>query len=136
MLTDTRAGNLAEAAISIPAVLLILVLALNVSRAGFTALAAQNAANYGARVASVAGINAKAYGEAAAKASLEQSGAAGDFTINAMISGTGPGSVVGVTVGWSTQTILAGICPAFGEGCPAVIRGEASAVWRREGWAQ
>jgi hypothetical protein len=136
MLTDKRAGQMAEAAVSIPAVLLILVLALNVSRAGFAALAARNAANYGARVASVAGGNAKVYGEAAAKASLEQSGVDGGFTVDVTISGMGPGSVVGVTVGWSTPTILAGICQAFGEGCPASVGGEATAVWRREGWTR
>jgi hypothetical protein len=81
MLTDRRAGQMAEAAVSIPAVLLILVLALNVSRAGFAALAARNAANYGARVASVAGSNAKVYGEAAAKASNNRGSTAGSTSM-------------------------------------------------------
>jgi Flp pilus assembly protein TadG len=133
MLRDRRGGTMAEAAVSIPALLMILVLALNASQAGLAALAARNAANYAARIASVAGMNAKAYAEAAAKASYVQAGAPGDFTVEAEVIGEGTGSVVSVTVGWSTPTLLAGICPIFGEGCPAVFSGQARAVWRREG---
>jgi hypothetical protein len=133
MLTDTRAGTMAEAAVAIPAVLMILVFTLNASQAGLAALAARNAANYGARVAAVAGANAKVYAESAAKVSLEQAGAPGEFKVEAEVIGEGAGSVVSVTVGWSSPTFLAGICPIFGEGCPAVFQGQARAVWRREG---
>jgi hypothetical protein len=134
MLTDKRASEMAEAAISIPVVLLVLVLALNVTRAGYAAMAARNAANYGARVGAVAGSNPRQYAQSAAETSLRQSGVTGDFTIDAQVNGEGPGGIVSVTVGWSTKTLLAGICSLFGEGCPAKFRGEARAVWRREGW--
>ncbi|MBN2084214.1 MAG: pilus assembly protein [Anaerolineales bacterium] len=136
MLTDKNAGNMAEAAISMPVVLLILVLTLNVSRAGYAAMAARNAANYGARVGAVAGTNARAYAESAAKASLAQSGVggSGEFPVEVLLLGSGRETVVSVTVGWSTPTIMAGICTLFGEGCPAAFSGEARAVWRREGF--
>jgi hypothetical protein len=133
MLTDKRAANMAEAAISMPVVLLILVFALNVSRAGYAAMAARNAANYGARVGAVAGTNARSYAESAAKASLAQSGVSGDFPVEVTILGSGRGTVVMVTVGWSSPTIMAGICSLFGEGCPKEFSGEARSAWRREG---
>jgi Flp pilus assembly protein TadG len=124
---------MAEAAVSIPALLLILVLALNASQAGLAALAARNAANYGARIASVAGSNTRLYAEEAARVSYVQAGAPGNFDVEAQVLGEGRGSVVIVTVTWSVDTLLAGICPAFGEGCPAAFSGRARAVWRREG---
>jgi hypothetical protein len=136
MLSDVRAGNMAEAAISMPVVLLILVFAFSVSRAGYAAMAARNAANYGARVGAVAGDNARAYAESAAKVSLAQSGVTGDFPIEATLIGSGQGSLVSVKVGWSSPTILSGICPLFGGGCPKEFRGEAKSVWRREGLRQ
>ncbi|MBN1439746.1 MAG: pilus assembly protein [Anaerolineales bacterium] len=134
MLTDKRAGMMAEAAISIPAVLMILVFGVSVSRAGYAAMAARNAANYGARIGAVSGSNPERYAKAAAEASLKQSGAAGVFITDVQVTGEGPGGVVSVTVTWRTETILAGVCQFFGEGCPAAFEGEARAVWRREGY--
>jgi hypothetical protein len=136
MLFDRQGGNMAEAAISMPVVLLILVLALSVTRAGNAAMAARTAADYGARVGAVAGSNPKGYAESAAKASLRQSGMGGDFPVLVLVSGTGQKSIVIVTVSWSSPTIMSGICSLFGEGCPKEFSGTARAVWRREGWRQ
>jgi Flp pilus assembly protein TadG len=134
MLTDKRGSEMAEAAISIPVVLMILLFALNVTRAGYAAMAARNAADYGARVGAVAGANPRQYAQSAAETSLRQSGVSGGFTVDAQVTGEGPGEIVSVTVEWRTKTLLAGICTLFGEGCPAEFHGEARAVWRREGW--
>ena len=134
MLSDKRAGNMAEAAISMPVVLLILVFGLNMARAGYAAMAARNAANYGARIGAVAGSNPYQYAKTAAETSLRQSGANGDFATEVLVEGEGPGSVIAVTVTWSTPTIMSGLCRLFGEGCPATFNGQARAVWRREGW--
>ena len=134
MLTDKHAANMAEAAIAMPVVLMILVFALYVTRAGSAAMAARNAANYGARVGAVAGSNPMQYAKTAAETSLKQSGAPGSFAVDVQVVGEGPGGAVYVTVTWSTPTVMAGICTLFGEGCPGEISGEAQAVWRREGW--
>jgi Flp pilus assembly protein TadG len=134
MLFDKRGGSMAEAAVSIPAVLMVLVFGLSVARAGWTAMAARNAANYGARIGAVSGANPKEFAKKAAETSLNQSGSNGTFLTDVQVSGTGPGGVVSVTVDWSSPTILAGVCSYFGEACPAAFSGEARAVWRREGW--
>jgi len=134
MLFDKRAGSMAEAAISMPVVLLILVFGLNVGRAGYAAMAARNAANYGARIGAVAGSNPYQYAKTAAETSLRQSGAAGEYAVDVQVIGEGPGAVITVTVTWSTPTIMSGLCRLFGEGCPATFDGRARAVWRREGW--
>jgi hypothetical protein len=134
MLFDKRGGTMAEAAISIPAVLMILVFGLSVARAGWVAMAARNAANYGARIGAVSGGNPKEFAKTAAETSLKQSGASGIFLTDVQVTGEGPGGVVSVTVSWSSPTILSGVCRYFGEGCPEAFRGEARAVWRREGW--
>jgi Flp pilus assembly protein TadG len=134
MLSDKRGGTMAEAAISIPAVLMVLVFGLSVARAGLVAMAARNAANYGARVGAVSGANPKEFAKKAAETSLNQSGANGTFLTDVQVTGEGPGGVVSVTVGWSSPTILAGVCSYFGEGCPAAFSGAAKSVWRREGW--
>jgi Flp pilus assembly protein TadG len=137
MLTDRRGSEMAEAAISIPVVLMILVLALNVTRAGYAAMAARTAADYGARVGSVSGANARAYAESAANVSLAQSGVdISGFEVNAAVLGEGGGQVVVVTVSWSSPTLLAGICTIFGEGCPDEFSGEERSVWRMEGWVE
>ncbi len=134
MLTDKHAGTMAEAAISMPAILLILVFGLSVARAGWVAMAARNAANYGARIGAVSGGNPMQFAKTAAETSLKQSGADGIFLTDVQVIGEGPGGVVSVTVSWSSPTIMAGICSFFGEGCPAEFSGEVRAVWRREGW--
>jgi Flp pilus assembly protein TadG len=134
MFSDKRGGTMAESAISIPVVLLILVFGLNVARAGWVAMAARNAANYGARIGAVSGGNPKEFAKTAAETSLNQSGASGTFLTDVQVIGEGPGAVVSVTVSWSSPTIMAGICSYFGEGCPAEFSGSARAVWRREGW--
>jgi Flp pilus assembly protein TadG len=136
MLFDKRGAEMAEAAISIPVVLMVLVVAMSIARAGYAAMAARNAANYGARVGSVAGDNAKSYAEQAAYASLKQSGIQGDFSVDAEVWGYGDSSVVSVTVSWSSPTLLAAVCSMIGEGCPDKFSGVQRSVWRREGWLE
>jgi hypothetical protein len=136
MVSDNRAGSMAEAAVSMPVVLLILALALSVSSAGHAAITARNAADYGARLGAVAGTNARMYAESAARLSLAQSDVGANFPVEAVLIGDGQWSLVSVTVDWSSPTIFAGICPLFGGGCPSDFHGVAQAVWRREGWRQ
>jgi hypothetical protein len=132
MLIDKRGSNMAEAAVAIPVVLLILALANSVSRAGCVAMAARNAADYGARVGAVAGSNAKEWAEAAANASLEQAGISGALPAQAQL--TDGGRTIVVIVRWESPTILAGLCPLYGQQCPMEFYGEARAVRKVEEW--
>jgi Flp pilus assembly protein TadG len=134
MLRDTRGASMAEAAIALPVMLLFLAFGLNVSHAGRTALAARDAADYGARVGAVARSNPERWAEDAAQASLQQAGAGGSFATAVEVLEWSPGHIVRVTVSWSHPTLFSALCPLFGKGCPANFTGAATAVWKREEW--
>jgi Flp pilus assembly protein TadG len=123
---------MAEAAIALPVMLLFLAFGLNASRAGRTALAAREAADYGARSAAVVRDNPERWAEDAARASLQQSGAGGSFEARADMLDSPSGRIVRVTVSWSHPTLFAAVCPLFGEACPARFTGAATAVWKQE----
>lgn len=134
MLNDRRGSNMAEAAVTLPVVLLLLMLIVNMSLAGYSALAAANAASYGARAGAVARENSKGWAYAAAQTALGQSGAPGNFDFIDVRAEDEPGSAVRVTVYWSYPTIFAGLCAYFGDACPREFSGSATAVWKKEGW--
>lgn len=133
LLSDSIGSQMAEAAVTMPVVLLILLFGFNIATAGYAAMAARNAANYGARVGAVARSNPKAWAEDAVQASLRKSGARGEFSWDIQAD-PAPGGAIRVTVDWSSPTILSGLCGLFGEGCPKEFQGAAVAVWKREGW--
>jgi hypothetical protein len=132
MLIDKRGSNMAEAAIAIPVVLLILALANSVSRAGCVAMAARNAADYGARVGAVAGSNAPQWAKDAANASLEQAGISGALPAEAFLM-DGDQTIV-VIVRWVSPTVLSGFCSLYDQNCPMNFYGEARAVRKVERW--
>ncbi len=70
---------MAEAAITMPVVLLVLLFGINMTLVSHTALIAANAANYGARVGAVSQKDAKMWAEAAARSMLPRSNFAGQF---------------------------------------------------------
>lgn len=126
---------MAEAAIAMPVVLLILVFALNVSQAGRASMAARSAAGYGARVGAVAQDNPENWARQAALASLNQSGTPGEYAVTVQADRE-RGGVMRVTVDWRYPTILAGVCGLFGSGCPRNFEGEQTSVWMREVWSK
>jgi len=138
MVKDKRGGSMAEAAIALPAVLLVLFFGWNVSQAAFTAMAARQAADYGARVASVVQENNEHWVKEAVKASLIQSGAKGAFgapTVT-IIDGTDNLRMVRVELTWTHPTILTGLCRAVNQLCTSEFSGKAVAVWKWEYWRE
>ncbi|MBN1438040.1 MAG: pilus assembly protein [Anaerolineales bacterium] len=133
MLTDHRASSMAEAAISMPVVLLVLMFAINASLAAYTGVAAANAVNYGARIGSVTRENAEQWAKEAVKRAWDQSGAGGAFSYSVLV-GERPNGVVMVTGRWSYPTILSGLCEVFGGSCPSNFQGTVTAVYRKEGY--
>jgi Flp pilus assembly protein TadG len=138
MITDKRGGSMAEAAIALPAVLLVLFFGWNVSQAAFTAMAARQAADYGARVASVVQENNVHWVKEAVKASLNQSGAKGAFgtpTVT-IVDGSDNMRMVRVELTWTHPTILTGLCKAVDQFCNLEFSGKAVAVWKWEYWRE
>lgn len=133
MLTDHRASNMAEAAISMPVVLLVLMFAINASLAAYTGVAAANAVNYGARVGSITREQSDQWAKAAVEKAWDQSGAGGYFSYSVLVSDR-PDGVVLVTGNWSYPTILSGLCTYFGGSCPSNFSGSVSAMYRKEGY--
>lgn len=130
-LRDTR-GDMAEAAITLPVVLLVALMMINMTIAGFASVNANNAANYGARVGSVTQGGAAAAAVAAARQALA-SAPVGEYRVSA--SGGGPpGSTVVVQVTWSVPNYLSGLAALFGGSTPDTFSGTATATFRQEGW--
>lgn len=133
MLTDRSASNMAEAAISMPVVLLVLMFAINASLAVYTGVAAANAVNYGARIGSVTREQPEQWAKEAVERAWDQSGAGGSFAYSVLVSER-PDGVVLVTGNWSYPSILSGLCAYFGGSCPLNFQGSVSAMYRKEGY--
>jgi hypothetical protein len=127
---------MAEAAIALPAVLLVLFFGWNVSQAAMTSMAARQAADYAVRVASVARYNPEHWAKESAKASLLQSGAKGTFdeAVVELIPGAGGNTILRVTLAWHHPTILTGLCNAVNRLCASEFTGRAVATAKWEGW--
>jgi Flp pilus assembly protein TadG len=133
MLFDRRGSEMAEAAITMPVVLLVLFFAINASLAAYTGVAAANAVNYGARIGSITRIDAGTWASAAVENAWDQSGAGGSFSYSVSVSDRPNGTCL-VTGSWSYPTLLSGLCKMFGGSCPTDFHGTVTAVWRKEGY--
>ena len=68
---STKGSSMAEAAITLPVVVLLTFAMVNLAMAWYAAVAASNAANYGARVGSVTQVNPTVSAVAAAQGRLD-----------------------------------------------------------------
>lgn len=123
---------MAEAAITLPVMVLLTLAMINVSMAWFVAVAAGNAANYGARIGSVAQSNCIAYSIAAAETRLDAVNV-GSYSVSA--SGGGfRGAQVVVSVDWVVPNYLGSLISYAGGGTPSNFSGTAISTFRQEGW--
>jgi len=123
---------MAEAAVTLPVVLLAALLMINGAMAGFAAVNAANAANMGARVGSVTQGNAAAAAVAAAQDVLSRA-PVGTYRVRAW-GGGAPGVPIVVQVDWEVPSFLGGLTAFFGRSGPQRFSGTATAVFRGEGW--
>jgi len=132
LLRDNR-GEMAEAAITTPVVILMMVALINLGLIVFVQQAAQNAANYGARVGSVAQDNPA--GRAVAAANQAASHAIiGDYSVNVLAPGGVAGSTLAVRVKYQVPNLFFGLGSLF-KGIPdGPFTGSAQATFRQEGW--
>ena len=123
---------MAEAAITLPVMILLTFAMINLSMAWFVAVAASNAANYGARIGSVAQSNSIAYSIAAAQTRLDAVNIGG-YSVSA--SGGGyRGAQVVVSVYWEVPNYLGSMITYLGGGGPLNFSGTAISTFRQEGW--
>ncbi|MBN2084215.1 MAG: pilus assembly protein [Anaerolineales bacterium] len=133
MRTDRRGAEMAESAVVLPVVMLVLMFVINGSLAGYTAMSAANAANEGARAGAVARSNPEQWASAAVSAALRKSRAGGSYTFSVKVDQE-PGGAVKVMVAWSYPSMLSGLCNYFGGDCPEHFGGVTTATRKREGW--
>ena len=126
-------GDMAEAAITTPVIVLLMVVILNFGMLAYTAQAAENAANYGARRGSVAQSNA--VGEAISAAIYAANQALmGEYSVQAVAPGGIAGSELGIRVTYRVPNLMAPLTGMF-PGLPrGDFTGDATAVFRQEGW--
>lgn len=123
---------MAEAAITLPVVVLLTFAMVNLSMGWYAAVSASNAANYGARIGSVAQSNSIGYSIAAAQARLDVIGI-GSYSVTA--SGGGfRGAQVVVTVDWVVPNYMGTLISYLGGGDQLNFAGTALSTFRQEGW--
>ena len=133
MISDKRGAEMAEAAVALPVVILVLLFVINGSLAGYTAMAAAGAAAEGARAGAAAREDPGLWASAATAAALQRTGLAGSFTYSVNVDEE-PGGAVKVMVAWSYPSVLSGLCRAVGGDCPDHFSGVTTATRKREGW--
>ncbi len=122
---------MAEAAVTLPVVMLATLALVNLTIAGFASVNAANAANYGARIGSVNQENPAGIAVAAARQMLGNA-PVGEYGVSA--SGGGPpGILLAVSVKWTVPNYFNGLLALFGSDI-GEFTGTTVAYFRQEGW--
>jgi hypothetical protein len=131
-LLSDLSGELDEATLVLPLLLLISLGLVNLAILGFSAVNAGNAANYGARMGSVA--QSDPAGVAGSSASRMLSAIpVGEYAIS--VSGSGlPGDRIVVQVSYSVPNFFGGLAGFFGVSTPGVFSSTVTSTFRQEGW--
>lgn len=132
-LQSARGQALAEAALALPVLLVVILGLVNLGMAAFAANNAKNAAQYGARMGSVAQDNAAGLAVAMAHQQIALA-PVGDYTVNVIAPGGERGDTLALRVHWSVPNFLGGMLGYFGANTPSRWEGDADAYFRQEGW--
>jgi hypothetical protein len=133
MLRDCRASEMAESAITLPVILLVLMLVINGLLAGYTSLSAAAAADHGARAGARTAKFPEIEANNKAYESLARARMGGSYAVGVQVDQQAGGGVK-VMVAWRYPSILAGLCHFFGGGCKPYFEGAAVSTQKREGW--
>lgn len=128
----SRRAELDEAAFALPVLLLVSIALINLAVLGFAALNASNAAEYGARMGSVALSDQTGVAHTAASAKVSAA-KVGTYTVSVR-GGGAPGSRIEVAVTYRVPNFFSGLAGFFGIGTPQQFEGTARAYFRQEGW--
>ena len=127
-----RGSSMAEAAITLPVIMLLTFAMVNLAMAWYAAVAASNAANYGARIGSVSQTNPAVNAVSATQGRLDAI-SVGTYAISA--SGGGyRGAQVNVVVDWAVPNYIGSLITYIGGGGQMNFAGTALSTFRQEGW--
>lgn len=128
----SKRAELDEAALTLPVLILVSLALVNLAMLGFAAINAANAAEYGARMGSVAitNVHQRAYAAAWSKV---HAAAVGSYTVS-VSGGTAPGTLVQVAVTYTVPNYFGGLARLFGVSTSTQFQGTARAYFRKEGW--
>jgi hypothetical protein len=125
-------GELDEATLVLPLLLLVSLGLVNLAILGFSAVNAGHAANYGARMGSVAQSNPAGVAAASAYQMLSAI-PVGEYSVS--VSGSGlPGDSLTVRVTYSVPNYFSGLAGFFGVSTPGSFGSTVSSTFRQEGW--
>ncbi len=133
MLRDQKGQGMVEFAFVAPVLLLITLALVNLAMVGMAGVSANDAANYGARVGSVAQSNAAGYARNAALAKLNAAGV-GTYAVQVQAIGSSRGGLMRVAVTYRVPNYFRGLAAMFGANMPAEFEKTAVSYFRREGW--
>ena len=123
---------MAEAAITLPVVVLMSFAMVNLAMAWYAAVAASNAANYGARIGSVSQTDPIGTAVTAAQGRLDTI-SVGTYSISG--SGGGyRGAQVNIVVDWAVPNYIGSLITYIGGGDQMNFAGTALSTFRQEGW--
>lgn len=125
-------AELDEAALALPVVLLVSIGLVNLAIFGSVALNAANAANYGARMGSMAQVNPLGHAVSAANQKLSAL-PAGTYSVSAG-GNTVAGGIMWVQINYQAPNYFRGLASLFGVNAPANLSGSVRQYFRREGW--
>jgi len=126
-----KGQSLVEAAVGFPLLLLILLGIINIAMYGLAGMNASNAANYGARQASVAQANVQVVALNSAQAKLDQV-SVGTYTVT-VSGGGGRGNLIQITVDYQVPNFFGGMMGFFG-GSSEELSSQTASYFRQEGW--
>jgi Flp pilus assembly protein TadG len=130
--TREKGASMVEFVITAPVLILLTLSLVNLALAGVAGLNANNAANYGARVGSVAQENVANHAANAAWSKLSAA-PIGTYQVSVASSG-GRGGRVQVNVQYRVPNYFSRLLGFFGQSSSSSIEGLASSTFRREGW--
>jgi len=125
-------AELDEAAFALPVILLVSIGLVNLTLFGSAAVNAANAANYGARMGSMAQSNPLGYAVNHAQQKLYAL-PVGEYSISTG-GNTVPGGVMWVQIEYRVPNYFRGLASMFGVSLPSQLSGRVTQYFRREGW--
>jgi hypothetical protein len=129
---DSR-GDLAEAALTFPILMVLTLGLLNVGLVAFAALNASNAAHYGARVGSVSQAADPGYAGALAALAKLEAVPVGTYDLAAW-GGDAPGDLLALQVSYRVPNWMYGFAQFFGLRAATDFSGSTTVYFRKEGW--
>ncbi len=123
-----------EFALVAPLLILVTLALVNLAMLGMAGVSANDAANYGARVGSVAQSNAAGYARSAALSKLSAAPGIGTYTVQVQTVGNSRGGLMRVAVTYTVPNYFHGVAAMLGANMDPTFKKTAVSYFRREGW--